>query len=223
MIIQPSTYGVDNRCALAALSALGTSARMVAVVNDRVTNDEVKRLDGLGVRGIRFNLAQAGATAPEMIAPLARRVEPLGWHLQINAPADRILEILPILERVPTPLVFDHLAHIPQPDGVRHPLFARVRALLDQGRTWVKLSGAYLDTGSGPPAYADATAVARAYVAAAPERLVWGSDWPHPTEQHEKPDDALLFDLLATWAPDPRVRDRILVDNPAALYGFRTS
>jgi D-galactarolactone isomerase len=223
VIVQPSTYGVDNRCALAALSALGSSARMVAVVNDRVTAAELKRLDGLGVRGIRFNLAQAGATTPEMIGPLARRVEPLGWHLQINAPADRILDILPILERAPTPLVFDHLAHIPQPDGVRHPLFTRIRALLDQGRTWVKLSGAYLDTKSGPPAYADATAVARAYVAAAPERLVWGSDWPHPTEQTAKPDDAVLFDLLTRWAPDAAVRDRILVTNPATLYGFRAS
>jgi predicted TIM-barrel fold metal-dependent hydrolase len=221
VIIQPSTYGTDNRCALAALSALGTSARMVAVVNDTVTDAELTRLDGLGVRGIRFNLAQAGATTPEMIEPLARRVTPLGWHLQINAPADKILEILPILERVPSAVVFDHLAHIPQPDGVRHPLFGRIRALLDTRRAWVKLSGAYLDTKVGPPAYADATAVARAYVAAAPERLVWGSDWPHPTEQGQKPDDAVLFDLLSAWAPDERVRNRILVDNPQELYGFR--
>ncbi|HKW03190.1 MAG TPA: amidohydrolase family protein [Vicinamibacterales bacterium] len=220
VIIQPSTYGTDNRCALAALAALGPSARMVAVVNDTVTDAELKRLDGLGVRGIRFNLAQAGATTPEMIEPLARRVTPLGWHLQINAPADRILEILPILERVPSPIVFDHLGHIPQPDGIAHPLFARIRALLDKGKTWVKLSGAYIDTKVGPPTYADATAVAQAYVKAAPERLVWGSDWPHPTEQGQKPDDAVLFDLLSEWAPDANVRHRILVENAAALYGF---
>ena len=220
VIIQPSTYGTDNRCALAAMAALGASTRMVAVVDDAVTDAELKRLDGLGVRGIRFNLAQAGATTPEMIAPLARRVTPLGWHIQINAPADKILEILPIVERVPSPVVFDHLAHIPQPDGVTHPLFARIRAMLDKGRTWVKLSGAYLDTKAGPPAYADATAVARAYVNAAPERLVWGSDWPHPTEQGQKPDDAVLFDLLSEWAPDAAVRHRILVENAAMLYGF---
>jgi predicted TIM-barrel fold metal-dependent hydrolase len=220
VIIQPSTYGVDNRCALAALAALGPSARLVAVVNDTVTDAELKRFDGLGVRGIRFNLAQAGATTPEMIEPLAKRVASMGWHLQINAPADRILEILPILERVPAPLVFDHLAHIPQPDGVSHPLFAKIRALLDKGRTWVKLSGAYIDSKIGAPTYADCGAVARAYVKAAPERLVWGSDWPHPTEQGVKPDDAVLFDLLSDWAPDARVRQRILVDNPAALYSF---
>jgi predicted TIM-barrel fold metal-dependent hydrolase len=219
VIIQPSTYGVDNRCALGALAALGKSSRAVAVVNDGVTDVELKRLDGLGVRGIRFNLAQAGATTPEMIAPLAKRVVPLGWHLQINAPADKILEILPILERVPTPLVFDHLAHIPEPDGVNHPLFGKIRALLDKGETWVKLSGAYIDTKVGAPTYQDSSAVARAYVKAAPERLVWGSDWPHPTEQ-QKPDDAVLFDLLSDWAPDEAVRHRILVENPASLYGF---
>ena len=98
--------------------------------------------------------------------------------------------------------------------------FAVVRRLIDKGRTWVKLSGAYQDTKIGPPTYADSTAVAQAYVKAAPERLVWGSDWPHPSERDSKPDDALLFDLLADWAPDIHVRTRILVDNPAKLYGF---
>jgi predicted TIM-barrel fold metal-dependent hydrolase len=94
-----------------------------------------------------------------------------------------------------------------------------IRKLLDQGNTWVKLSGAYLNTASGPPAYADATKVAQAYAEAAPERVVWGSDWPHRGEK-QMPDDAVLFDLLATWAPDEAVRNRILVDNPATLYGF---
>ena len=220
VVIQPSTYGVDNRCALAAVAALGPSACMVAVVNDQVTSAELTRLDGLGVRGIRFNLAQAGATTPEMIEPLAKRIAGLGWHLQINAPADRILEIMPILERIPCAIVFDHLAHVPEPDGVTHPVYGRVRALIDRGRTWVKLSGAYLDTKVGPPTYDDSTAVARAFVAAAPERLVWGSDWPHPTEQGGKPDDAVLFDLLSVWVPDAGTRHRILVTNPQALYRF---
>ena len=97
-----------------------------------------------------------------------------------------------------------------------------MRALIDKGNTWVKLSGAYQDTKVGPPTYADATGVAQAYVKAAPERMVWGSDWPHPTEQ-DKPDDALLFDLLLEWAPDAATRQRILVDNPQALYGFAKS
>jgi predicted TIM-barrel fold metal-dependent hydrolase len=117
--------------------------------------------------------------------------------------------------------VFDHRARIPEPADVDHPAFALVLKLLDKGRTWVKLSGAYMDTRTGPPAYADVSKVARAYVKAAPERMVWGSDWPHPTEKADaKPDDAVLFDLLADCAPDEATRNRILVDNPAALYGF---
>jgi D-galactarolactone isomerase len=221
VLVQPSTYGTDNRCHLDAMAAFGPTARMVAVVDTSVSSDELKRMHGLGVRGIRFNLATGGATTPEMIEPLAKRVNDLGWHIQINAPATKIMEIMPILERVPAPIVFDHLAHIPQPDGVNDPLYAKVRTLIDKGRTWVKLSGAYGDTKVGPPTYADTSAVARAYAKAAPERCVWGSDWPHPTEQSKQlPDDAVLFDLLSDWVPDEKARHRVLVENPAVLYDF---
>jgi predicted TIM-barrel fold metal-dependent hydrolase len=119
-------------------------------------------------------------------------------------------------------MVFDHMGRLPQPVGLDHPAFAIIRRLIDKGRTWVKLSGAYLDTKVGPPTYADATAVARAFAAAAPERMVWGSDWPHPTEK-DKPDDAALFDLLADWVPDAATRQRVLVSNPQTLYGFAPS
>lgn len=220
VIVQPSTYGTDNRVALNALAALAPNARAVAVVDDTVQDAELKRLDDLGVRGIRFNLAQAGATTPQMIAPLSKRVNALGWHIQINAPAAKIMEIMDILEKVPSPIVFDHLAHIPEPAGINDPLYGKIRALIDKGRTWVKLSGAYADSKVGPPTYADSSAVARAYVKAAPERLVWGSDWPHPSERTTKPDDAVLFDLLLDWAPDEKVRNGILVMNPAELYDF---
>ncbi len=222
VLVQPSTYGTDNRCHLDALAAFGPTARMVAVVNDSVSTEELKRMHALGVRGIRFNLAQAGATTPEMMEPLSRRINDLGWHIQINAPAAKILEVMPILERVPSPIVFDHLAHIPQPEGITHPLYTKVRALMDKGRTWVKLSGAYADTKVGPPTYADSSAVARAYAKAAPERCVWGSDWPHPSEQAKQqlPDDGVLFDLLSDWVPDEKVRHRILVENPATLYDY---
>ena len=111
------------------------------------------------------------------------------------------------------------MGRVPLPEGASHAAFRVVREFIDKGNTWVKLSGAYQDTKIGPPTYADATALAQAYVAAAPERLVWGSDWPHPTEK-DKPDDALLLDLLSEWAPDAATRRRILVDNPQALYGF---
>jgi predicted TIM-barrel fold metal-dependent hydrolase len=219
VIVQPSTYGVDNRCTLDALAAFGPTARAVVVVNEAVTDDELKRLDRLGARGIRFNLTPAGPTTSEMIEPLAKRVAPLGWHVQINAPPGVLGDLMPLVGRLPAPVVFDHLAHIPEPEGVNHPLFASIRGLLARGRAWVKLSGAYLDSRVGPPTYADTSAVARAYVEAAPDRLVWGSDWPHPTER-VKPDDALLFDLLLDWVPSERLRQRILVENPAQLYGF---
>jgi D-galactarolactone isomerase len=223
VIVQPSTYGTDNSCTLDALVAFGPTARAVAVVDTTVSDAELKRMNDLGVRGIRFNLAQAGATTPEMIEPLSKRVNELGWHIQINAPAAKIIEIKDILNRVPSPIVFDHLAHIPEPEGTAHPLFGAVLALIDKGKTWVKLSGAYADTKVGPPTYSDSSAVARAYVQKAPERLVWGSDWPHPSERDNKPDDAILFDLLLDWAPEERVRNRILVQNPETLYGFAKS
>jgi len=222
VLVQPSTYGIDNRCHLDALVAFGPTARMVAVVNDQVSTEELKRMHALGVRGIRFNLAQAGATTPEMLEPLSKRVNDFGWHIQINAPASKIMEIMPILEdKVASPIVFDHLAHIPQPEGVNHQLFAKVRGLMDKGRTWMKLSGAYADTKVGAPTYADSSAVARAYARAYPERCVWGSDWPHPSEQQKGvPDDAVLFDLLTDWVPDEKARYRVLVENAAVLYDF---
>src|SRR5215468_8182560 len=201
VIVQPSTYGTENAPTLDALVAFGPTARAVVVVDTTVTDAELKRMHGLGARGIRFNLAQAGATTPEMIEPLSKRVNELGWHIQINASPETIMEIMPILEKVPSPIVLDHLAHIPEPDGINHPLFDKVRALIDRGKTWVKLSGAYADTKVGPPTYADSSAVAQAYAKAAPERCVWGSDWPHPSEREKKPDDAVLFDLLLVWAP----------------------
>ena len=219
VVVQPSTYGLDNRPTLDAVVAMGSSARAVVVVNDTVTDAELQRMHAIGARGIRFNLAQAGATTPEMIEPLSTRVNALGWHIQINAPAAKIMEVMPILEKVPSPIVFDHLAHIPQPDGVSHPPYAKVLSLIDKGKTWVKLSGAYGDTKVGPPTYSDTSAVARAYAKAAPERCVWGSDWPHPTEK-DKPDDALLLDLLLDWVPDEKARHRVLVENPAKLYQF---
>jgi D-galactarolactone isomerase len=221
VVVTPSTYGKDNSCTLDAMARLGTSARGVAVVDAGVSDAELKRLNEAGIRGIRFNLVQSGATTIDMLEPLSKRVNELGWHVQIHMLGDHILEAEDLLRRLPSPIVLDHLARIPEPAGVDHPAFAFVLKLIDNGRTWVKLSGAYQDTKTGPPAYGDVSKVARAYVNAAPERMVWGSDWPHPTERADaKPDDAVLFDLLADWAPDKAIRNRILVDNPAALYRF---
>jgi predicted TIM-barrel fold metal-dependent hydrolase len=125
------------------------------------------------------------------------------------------------LSEAPCQLVFDHLARVPVAAGTQHPAFGFVVDLMQKQRAWVKLTGPYITSKVGPPGYADAGAIAKAYVQAAPERLVWGSDWPHPTAPGPiKPNDALLLDLLAEWAPNQQMRDRILVDNPAKVYQF---
>jgi predicted TIM-barrel fold metal-dependent hydrolase len=225
VVVTPRACGTDNRVTLDAINQLGRErTRGVAVVNTTVSDAELASLDAGGIRGIRFTLyTQDNApTTFGMVEPLAHRVHELGWHLQLHWTADQIVEHAALLRRLPCPLVFDHLARLPMPAGIGQPAFAFVRGLLQEGRAWLKLSGAYLDTAVGAAGnYADATAVARAWVAAAPRRLVWGSDWPHPTER-SKPDDAQLMDLLPAWAEDEAAQRAILVDNPAALYGFDT-
>ena len=220
VIVQPAAYGTDNRVTLDAIARLG-NARGVAVVSPEVGDSELRALDAGGVRGIRFTVFDpaTAVTRIDMIEPLARRMADIGWHVQIHMRGDQIVANADLLRRLPATMVIDHMGRVPLPEGAGHAAFKVVRELIDKGKTWVKLSGAYQDTKIGPPTYADATALARAYVAAAPERMVWGSDWPHPTEK-DKPDDALLLDLLSEWAPDATTRRRILVDNPQALYGF---
>ena len=222
VIVQPRNYAIDNRVTLDAIKQLAPNARGVAVLHPTVTDAELKMLNEAGIRGIRFSLGDpaTAAVTPAMIEPLAARIAGLGWHVQFNVEGEQIVELADVLRRLPTPMVFDHLGN-PGPTGIDHPSHAIVRGLIDRGRTWVKLSGAYSNSRVGPP-YPDATRIAQAFVKAAPERLVWGSDWPHPgvVAIANKPDDALLFDLLAEWAPDEATRNRILVQNPETLYGF---
>jgi len=221
VLVQPSTYGTDNRCMLQALGSLGADARAVAAVDIAVSDEALRRLGAAGVRGIRFNFVHAGAAASiEMLEPLSRRADGLGWHVQLNIKGDQIVQLEPLLSRLPSPIVFDHLARIPPEAGAEHPAYAVVQKLIDRGRCWVKLSGAYLESKVGPPSYADVGALARAFIKAAPQRLVWGSDWPHPSVHAAWPDEAVLFDALCAWAPDEELRRQILVTNPEALYGF---
>lgn len=222
VIVQPRNYATDNRVTLDAIARLGPNARGVAVVHPTVTDAELKKFNDGGVRGIRFTLGDpaTAVVTVDMIEPLAKRIANLGWHIQFNVQGEQIVELADLMRRLPTPLVFDHLGNPPPPAGVEHPSHAIIRSFIDGGRTWVKLSGAYANSKIGPPDYPEATRIAQAFVKAAPERLVWGSDWPHPALSDNKPDDALLLDLLTVWAPDEATRNRILVQNPEALYGF---
>jgi len=224
VVVQPRNYAVDNAVTLDAIARLGLdNTRGVAVLHPTVTDAELKKLNDGGVRGIRFTLGDpaTAVVTVDMIEPLAKRIVNFGWHIQFNLSGNQIVELAGLMRTLPTTLVFDHLANPPLPAGIDHPSHSIVRGLIDQGRTWVKLSGAYANSKVGPPAYPEATRIAQAFVKAAPQRLVWGSDWPHPgLPDNNKPDDALLFDLMSEWAPDAATRDRILVDNPATLYGF---
>ena len=225
VIVTPRNYGVQNDCTVDAIARLGGAqgkARGVAVLHPDVAEAELKRLNDAGIRGSRFSLGDAtsAAVTVDMVEPLAKRVADLGWHLQFNVEGDMIVEMEAIFNRLPTPIVFDHLGHPPLPAGTDHPSHAIIRRLIDKGKTWVKLSGAYSNTKVGPP-YPEATKIAQTFVKAAPERMVWGSDWPHPTEANDKkPDDAFLFDLLSVWINDDATRQKILVENPEVLYGF---
>ena len=223
VVVQPAAYGTDNRVTMDAVEQLGIErARGVAVAHPNVRDAELADWHARGIRGLRFTLhdPHTAVTSPEMIEPLARRVEALGWHVQLHLRGEQIVAMSDLIGRLPGTIVIDHMARLPQPAGTHHAALAIVKRALDTGRAWVKLSGPYLDSRTGSPRYADVGPVARALVEHAPERMVWGSDWPHPTESGGKPDDAVLLDLLQEWVEGEDGRRRILVDNPAALYGF---
>lgn len=223
VVVQPAAYGVDNRGTVAAVAQLGLeNARAIAVLHPSATDAQLEELHAGGVRGLRFTQHDpaTAVTSADMIEPLAARIAELGWHTQLHLRGQQLVEMAELVMRLPGTVVIDHMGRIPQPEGMRHPAFALVRRLLESGRGWVKLSGPYLETQVGAPRYADITKVARELVRIAPERCLWGSDWPHPTEREAKPDDAVLLDLLQEWARDEATRHRILVENPARLYGF---
>lgn len=221
--IQPSSYGKDNSCLLAALSALGASSRGIAVTDDKVALSELKRLDAAGVRGLRFNLGAGSATTPEMIKPLAHRIADLGWHIEVHMRADELLGMREILADLPVQIVFDHFGRIPHPAGIDHPAYKLIADLVSRDRAWVKISGAYQDSVLGGPAYEDVKSLAQTMIELAPTRVIWGTDWPHPslqTKHQAMPDDAGMMDLLTMWTRNETEISQILVSNPARLYCF---
>jgi D-galactarolactone isomerase len=219
VIVHPSVYGTDNRCSLDAMATFGRArCRMVAVLDERVSDAELKRMDAAGVRGVRFNLINVGGPSLDIMETMVGRVAPLGWHLQVYVEGEQLPELAPIFARLPVPVVVDHMGQIMTGWGINHPAVIALRHLIDNGRAWVKLCG-YRCSSAGYP-YGDVTPLARVLIGTAAERCVWGTDWPHPNIEATMPDDGELLDLLTEWAPSAEIRHKILVENPAALYGF---
>ncbi len=218
VIVQPSVYGTDNRCTADAVRASDGAWRGIAVVNPDISEAELARLHADGFRGVRFNLLFRGGSALDDLETVAAKISALGWHVQLLLDGRDLPELNTRLRNLPTPFVLDHMGHFPVNGPSAEAVRRQMLGLLDSGRCWIKLSGAYRLTEAAFP-YAGTVATARALVSHAPERLVWGSDWPHPAIRQSMPDDGQLLEQLAEWAPDEATRQRILVDNPTHLYG----
>jgi predicted TIM-barrel fold metal-dependent hydrolase len=232
VLIQPSFYGTDNRCMLDALAQLGDSARAIAVVDPEIADAELADLDKRGVRGIRINLESGENRNPKAAAAaldaIAKRIQPLGWHIQIYAALPVIAAVADRIAVLPVQVVIDHFGMAQAKDGVGQPGFAALLDLVRAGHATVKLSAPYrISEQSG---YADAAPIARALIAAGPDRMLWASDWPHTDRtpgraaQEIHPfrviDDEAVLGLLGEWCGDKMVERRILVETPAKLYRF---
>jgi len=219
VVVQASVYGTDNRVTMDAVARFGRdTARAVVVVDEGMLPGELQELADEGAVGLRLNVVSGNGTPVEQIESLARRVESLGWHIQLYMKGKVMKELAPQLAQLPVPLVLDHMAGVDAADGPEGEELETALRLLETGNVWVKISGYR----SSRPPYDDLLPVARRFVAAAPERCVWGTDWPHTQfeTQAEMTDDGMLLDWLFDWVPDAATREKILVTNPAALYRF---
>lgn len=218
VVVAPNSYGTDNACLLDALDRFGDDARGVAIVAADAPLSEMQALDAARVRGARFYLEKGTPPDPLALSGFARRAAGLGWHVEIMpSRGDALVLAEPMLAGLDCPVVIDHLGYTPQPQGTAHPAFDTMRRLLDAGHVWIKLSGVYFTSQAGFPDYGDVDALAAALAAHRPDRMLWGTDWPHSGEA-QKPDDARLLDQTARWIPDADLRQAMLVTNPAALY-----
>jgi 2-pyrone-4,6-dicarboxylate lactonase len=220
VIVQPSFYGTDNRCMLDALDSAGAHARGVAMVEDTVGDEELQRMHARGVRALRLDLfLRASWPLAEITAYIERcvkRVRALGWHVQFYTPGRVVRDLIPFLEHLDADFVIDHMGYMLESDGLTMVDFERLLDAVRRGRGWLKLSGPYRIARDGN--LARLKPLAKAIVQAAPDRTIWGSDWPHIP--HGGRDTGELLNLLADWAPDAAARQRILVDNPKRLFDF---
>jgi predicted TIM-barrel fold metal-dependent hydrolase len=225
VLVQPSFHGTDNRAMLAAMREAGDRFRGVAVLADDASERDIAALHDAGVRGARLNIVDVksgkGELPLERIERLAARIKMFGWHIEFLMHVDEFPDLDVTLGRLPVGCVFGHLGYVRTDKGIHTPGFQALLRLMRAGRAWVKLTGPYRIS-TGPLPHADTNAFAHALVEAAPDRLVWGSDWPHVKTEWSipMPNDGELADLLEAWVPDAAMRKRVLVDNPAALYGF---
>ena len=219
VVVQPSAYGFDNTCTLEALSEAGPDARAVVVISPETPDAQLRRLHAQGVRGVRYFMLSGGVLPWHTLETTAARIAPLGWHIDLQLDGRELHVYRERLARLPCDLVIDHNGKFLEPVPEEHPGFQALLRLLDSGRCWVKLSAPYETSKSGPPRYEDVSVLARALARANPARCVWASNWPHPNRD-PAPSSAAMLDLLLDWAPDAAARSRILVDNPARLYGW---
>jgi 2-pyrone-4,6-dicarboxylate lactonase len=226
VLVQPSFYGTDNSAMLAAMKAGGPAFRGVAVIGDDATASELEAMHAAGVRGARLNIVDVregkGQLPIERIARLADRIRPFGWHIEFLMHVDEFPEIDTTLGRLPVDVVFGHLGYVKTEKGITAPGFQSLLRLLRSGRAWVKLTGPYRISSQTLP-HGDTNAFAHALLDAAPERIVWGTDWPHVATKWTipMPNDGALADLLLDWVPNAAQRARVLTENPETLYGFR--
>jgi predicted TIM-barrel fold metal-dependent hydrolase len=234
VIVTPSVYGTDNAATLYGMQARGADARGVAVIDDQTPESALDAMGQAGVCGIRLNLATAGITDPavarQRLEAAVARMQRRQWHVQLNTNLAIITALKDLVAAAPVPVVFDHFGGAKAALGPQQPGFAELVELVRSGNAYVKISAAYR-VGQQAPDYADVVPLAQALIAANADRVVWGTDWPHPTGTPPggKPtdvtpllqiDDGRLLNQLPVWAPDPAIRHKILVDNPARLYGF---
>jgi 2-pyrone-4,6-dicarboxylate lactonase len=221
VIVQGTCHGADNRALVDALRHSGDRARGVATVTQATTDVELGVLHQAGVRGVRFNFVKrlVDVTPPEVLLEIGRRIAPLGWHVVVYFEAQDLVELAPFLASLPTIVVIDHMGRPDVRQPVEGPEFERfVRFMREHDNVWSKVSGAERLSVSGPPDYSDFVPFARRIVEAYPDRVLWGTDWPHPNMKSHMPDDGNLVDLLPRIAPTPELQRRLLVDNPMRLY-----
>ena len=218
VVVQSTAYRTDNSCTLDAMQALGDSARGVASLGIEVADEELERLTAAGMRGLRYVMLPGRPMAWETMPVMAPRISEFGWNINLQLAGEELAEREAMLAALPCNVVIDHIGRFTAPFGDTTPGVHALHRLLDTGRCWVKLSAPYHGSKSGPPDYADNGALARTLIQRWPERMLYATNWPHPSVKGAAPDDLALMRLLWEWAPDEKTRRRILVDNPAHLY-----